>query len=175
MVPVPRFPRRGPRGRSFPRFTGTIEALRHPAAHPAALRCLRLAIPREPSASFVSPDAADCRASGLGSWSPGTPRRDFFRGDDRASQVPGEPPYPFAHDLRPRPAEASLTKSRTLAWPPLRERRRRRREKDFRGSITWLPGSLSTYHGAVTRWPRKTRFQVLVRLSWTGLVPAGLR
>jgi hypothetical protein len=37
-------------------------------------------------------------------WSPGIPFRDFFHGDDRISQVPGEPQFPFAHVLRPRPA-----------------------------------------------------------------------
>ena len=42
-------------------------------------------------------------------WLPGGPGRDFFRGDDRISQVPGEPRFPFAHVLRPRPADASLT------------------------------------------------------------------
>jgi len=42
-------------------------------------------------------------------WSPGIPARVLFRGDGRISQVPGEPPFPFAHVLRPRPADASLT------------------------------------------------------------------
>ena len=42
-------------------------------------------------------------------WSPGIPARVGFRGDGRNSQVPGEPPFPFAHVLRPRPADASLT------------------------------------------------------------------
>ena len=59
-------------------------------------------------------------------WSLGIPFRAFFRGDDRISQVPGEPQFPFAHGLRPRPADASLTDCGTLAWPPLSERRRRR-------------------------------------------------
>ena len=36
------------------------------------------------------------------SWSPGIPIRIFFRGDDRTSQVLGEPHYPFAHVLRLR-------------------------------------------------------------------------
>ncbi len=35
-------------------------------------------------------------------WSPGIPIRVFFRGDDRISQVLGEPNYPFAHVLRLR-------------------------------------------------------------------------
>ena len=41
--------------------------------------------------------------------SPGIPVRECFRGDDRISQVPGEPRFPFAHVLRPRPAPACLT------------------------------------------------------------------
>ena len=105
-------------------------------------------------------------------WSPGIPVREFFRGDDRISQVPGEPQFPFAHVLRPRPAETSLTTCGTLAWPPLSERRRRRRE-DFRGSIAWLSGSPPTYHGVGYPSPRKAGFQVLVRLSWAGFYPQG--
>ena len=62
--------------------------------------------------------------------------------------------------------------SGTLAWPPLRERRRRRRE-DFRGSIAWLSGSPPTYHDVGCPSPRKARFQVLVRLSWAGFYPQG--
>ncbi len=46
---------------------------------------------------------------------------------------------------------------------------------DFRGSMAWLPSSLSTLRSAGYPTPRKTRFQVLVRLSWTGFPPAGLR
>jgi len=37
----------------FPCFDGTIKALRLPAAHPAALRCLRLAVPRLHSVSSL--------------------------------------------------------------------------------------------------------------------------
>jgi hypothetical protein len=37
----------------FPCFHGTIKALRLPAAHPAALRCLRLAVPRWHSREFA--------------------------------------------------------------------------------------------------------------------------
>ena len=46
---MPRFPPRGLLGRLFPRFHGTIKALRLPAGLPAALRFLRLAVPREHS------------------------------------------------------------------------------------------------------------------------------
>ena len=91
----------------FPGFLGTIKALRLPAALPAALRFLRLAVPRE-HARFA-PVAVACVRRRAWGWSPGIPVRDFFRGDGRISQVPGEPQFPFAHVLRPRPADASLT------------------------------------------------------------------
>ncbi len=105
--------------------------------------------------------------------SPGIPVRGIFRGDDRISQVPGEPQFPFAHVLRPRPADTSQTAFETLARPPFSGRRRRQREEPFRGSIAWLSGSLSTLRDVSCPSPRKTRFQVLVRLSWTGFYPQG--
>ena len=107
MIPMPRFPPRGPHGRLFPRFDGTIKALRLPAGLPAALRFLRLAVPRE-RADFAPAAVARGRRRAWG-WSPGIPVRVVFRGDGTISQVPGEPRSPFAHVLRPRPAGASLT------------------------------------------------------------------
>jgi hypothetical protein len=104
---MPRFPPRGPLGQLFPRFHGTIKALRLPAAPPAALRFLRLAVPRE--RAHFAPYAVARGRRGAWGWSPGIPVRVCFRGDDRISQVPGEPQFPFAHVLRPRPADASLT------------------------------------------------------------------
>jgi hypothetical protein len=41
--------------------------------------------------------------------------------------------------------------------------------------MAWLPSSLSTHHDASYPASRKTRFQVLVRLSWTGFPPVGLQ
>jgi hypothetical protein len=61
----------------FPCFDGTIKALRLPAAPPAALRCLRLAVPRLHSFGLLlrrtsaPPEAW--------SWSPGGSRRDVPR------------------------------------------------------------------------------------------------
>ncbi len=62
---MPRFPPRGPRGRSFPRQAW--------------------------------------------SWSPGTSSREFFRGDGRISQVPGEPRLSICHVLRLRQDRWSQT------------------------------------------------------------------
>ncbi len=55
--------------------------------------------------------------SGLGLL-PGIPVRECFRGDDRISQVPGEPRFPFAHVLRPRPAPPCLTVCGTPGMAP---------------------------------------------------------
>jgi hypothetical protein len=49
----------------FPCFNGTIKALRLPVARPAALRCLRLAVPPAFTRSFRSP-ADECAAE---AWS----------------------------------------------------------------------------------------------------------
>ena len=91
---VPRLPRyyqgtatscRPSRRASFPSLGGTTG--------PRIFRSRRCCVPQR-------------RAWGC---SPGIPIRDFFRGDERISQVPGEPRFPFAHVLRPRPARTSQT------------------------------------------------------------------
>ena len=120
--------------------------------------------------SLPPPLRAQRRAWG---WSPGIPIRDGFRGDDRISQVPGEPQFPSAHVLGPRPADASQTITETLAWPPLTGTRKAPTIKEFRGSIAWLSGSPPTYHDVGYPSPRKAGFQVLVRLSWAGFHPQG--
>ena len=74
------------------------------------------------------------------SWSPGISGREFFRGDDRISQVPGEPRFPFAHVLRPRPAETPLTIARRPHGPRAGNDEGADENIDFRGSIAWLSG-----------------------------------
>ena len=132
---------------AFPRFVGNIRALRLPAARSAALRCLRLAVPRERSAVFVSPAATERQAAGLELVTryppPGIlPWRRQELPSSWGAPIPGCP-------CSQTPAGRNdPDHNRPLAWPPLEERRRRRRETDFRGSIAWLPGSLSTHHDA---------------------------
>ena len=67
-VPAPPFPPRGPSGR-FPRFIGTIKALRLPVAPPASLRCLRSAVPRSTPVVSLSRWPAPARRE-PGPWSP---------------------------------------------------------------------------------------------------------
>ena len=67
--------------------------LRLPAAPPAALRCLRLAVPRVGSLFAPRRGEPACLGPGLGHP---VARPEFSRGDDRASQVPGHPPCTHA-------------------------------------------------------------------------------
>ena len=62
-----------PRVAGFPRFVGTIGALRLPAARPAALRFLRLAVPSMRSRRFAPAGLANARPAGLGLWGFGQP------------------------------------------------------------------------------------------------------
>ena len=69
--------------------------LRDPAAHLAALRCLRLAIPRLRCCISCPASGRSLRPASHGRWAWGLlcrlPHSGSKRGDDRASQVPGEP------------------------------------------------------------------------------------
>ncbi len=128
----------------FPGFISTMRALRLPVAHPAALRCLRLAVPRLHSL-FRSP--TDECAVGAWSWSPGISGRDSPR-KRRISQVPGEPQLSVCTCSNPTPA-GLLTPDHygAAAWPLVIERQRLPR-RVFRRSIAWLPDSLSTLRSA---------------------------
>jgi len=71
----------------FPGFIGTMRVLRLPAAHPTALRFLRLAVPRVHS--LLSLPDGQVRRRGLELVTRYL-RPGCCRGDDRISQVPGE-------------------------------------------------------------------------------------
>ena len=138
------FPPRGPSGR-FPRFAGTIKALRLPAARPAALRCLRLAVPR--SHSFVSLPRRTSAPPRAWSWSPGISGRDFAEETTGSPKFLGNPDCPFALFIDP---------GRTAGTRPLRCRDAASwyvnsdgsREEVFRRSIARLSDSLSTLRSA---------------------------
>ena len=68
---MPRFPSPGSLRVKFPGFIGSIKALRLPAVPLAALRFLRLAIPREHA--FFAPAAAACDCVGPGVGRPVSP------------------------------------------------------------------------------------------------------
>ena len=125
----------------FPCFNGTIKALRLPAAHPAALRCLRLAVPRLHSSGSLL--GGRVRRQGLELFArclrPGS-----RRGSDRISQVPGEPQNcPFAHVQSTPAGLPAPDHCSAAAWPLVFQQQRLPR-KVFRSSIAWLSDWLST-------------------------------
>jgi hypothetical protein len=78
----------------FPGFVGTMRVLRLPAAHLAALRFLRLAIPRAFTRCVRSP-ADECTAKAW-SWSPGISGRDLAEEATGAPKFLGNLNHPFA-------------------------------------------------------------------------------
>jgi hypothetical protein len=108
-------------------------------------------------------------------------RPGCFRGNDRISQVPGQPQLSVC-TCSPTPARRLLQTARRLprrfffratAWPPLRERQRLSQKQNLRSSITWLSDSLSTLRHARYLTQRKTRFRPSVKRYRTGFPPAG--
>ena len=160
------FPRRGPSGR-FPRVARYYEALRLPAARPAALRCLRLAVSR--SHPRFAPAAAGCAGRGPGVGHPVPPRRDLPR---RRRGLPGSWGTPVSVPCSPTPAGSRAPGHCGAATRP---------------SVTLTtsaPAMMIDFgaqsHGPLTRClrfaarvapaPRKTRFRPLAKLCRAGLV-----
>jgi hypothetical protein len=105
-----------------PDFDGTIRALRLPAARPAALRFLRLAVPS--GASVLRSHGAGCYTAGLGTLFTRPPTwPTCSEGDDRASHVPGEPSCAYALLFDPGGTVSSGHNDRTTRPPPKTKRR----------------------------------------------------
>jgi hypothetical protein len=167
---MPRFPPRGPRGRLFPRFDGTTKALRLPAGPPAALRCLRLAVP------WLHPDfalgGAGCVSAEPGVGHPVSPA-GICHGDDRISQVPGEPRLPictWSQTPAGRPVPDHSERTRGPGW---RHGQGSREKQTFEAQYMAFGLAVYASWGQVTRPPRKTRFQVLVNSPGRAFHPQG--
>jgi len=125
----------------FPCFDGTIKALRLPAARPVALRFLRLAVPRLHSLRSLLDGRV--RRQGLELLTRYL-RPGYCRGNDRSSQVPGEPRLSVCTCSNPTPAGLLAPDHYGAAAWPLVQQQQRLPRKDFRSSIAWLSDSLST-------------------------------
>ena len=141
------------------------ETLRLPAARPAALRCLRLAVSR--SHPRFAPVAAGCAGHGPGVGHP-VPPAGTCRGDDRVSQVPGEPscPCPVLRPRRDRVRQAIAAPRRGLRSV------NNDGSRDMNHFGAQSHGSLTRclrFAARVTPAPRKTRFRLLARLCRAGI------
>ncbi len=146
---------RVPVGR-VPRTRRYYAALRLLATHPAALRCLRLAVPPQCPVLRPTPPGHPQRED-LEDWSTGPPCRYVcLGGNDEISQVPGEPHC--THAALSDPGGTSVPgHSRHLGGArrltatcglPLKPQRRPPQSVRFRGSITRPTCSLSTLRSA---------------------------
>ena len=134
---VPRFPSPGSSWVEFPGFLGTTKALRLPAVPPAALRCLRLAVPRD-ARPFSFLPTPPCGNVGPGVGHPVSPPGLASVETTGSLKFLGNPNFRLhmfldpGRPLRPRPL-------RSAAWPPTAKTGRRRRSvKISRLDIAWL-------------------------------------
>ena len=144
-----------------------MRVLRLPAAHPAALRFLRLAVPRLHSLRSLLDGRVRRRGLELVTryLHPG-----ICRGNDRISQVPGEPQLSVCTcSIRRRQDCLHQTITVQQRGPWYDEQKQRLPRKVFRRSIAWLSDSLSTLRRVRYLPRRKTRFRPLVRRYRTGL------
>jgi len=98
-----------------------------------------------------APDATECCGARAWSWSPGTSGRGALPWRRQGLPSSWGTSISVCPCSQTPAGRTPLTRDGASAWSPLETRRRRRRETDFRGSIAWLSGSLSTYHVTVTR------------------------
>ena len=167
---MPRFPPRGPIGRLFPRFHGTIKALRLPASIPPHFVSFVWRYHGNASISLSSPRRMAVTSLGFFTRYP-QPGMLPWRRQDLPSSWGAS--IPVCSCSSTPVGQTPLTLAGRSHGPCDRDDKGANNLDHFRGSIAWLSGSLSTYHGVGCPSPRKTRFQVLVRLSWTGFHPQG--
>ncbi len=156
----------GVHSRTFPRFTGTINTLRLPAARLAALRCLRLAIPRFHLIGSIPDGPSDTSPSlelvtrylrpGFTGETTGSP--SFLGNLQCAFALLSDPGRINAPDRYSAPT-----------WPPLCPQRRLP-PCTFEAQSHSFGTHCLRFAGRVTPTPRKTRFRLRVRHYRTGLI-----
>jgi len=99
----------------------------------------------------------------------GTPMTAHSVGDDRISQVPGEPLLSVCPVLRLRQDGGSQTHARAPHGPRYFDDEGSH-GATFEARCQGLPTRCLRFAGRVTSSQRKTRFRVRVRLSWAGLI-----
>ena len=140
------------------------EELRLPAVRPAALRCLRLAVPS--GARYLLPPPTSASAVGQG-FLPGCPSRSSS-GDVRTSQVPGEPQCVCAVLFDPGGASAPGDKARRCCRRS--ENHGGPREQfHFEAQSHGSHAPCVRFAAGVTPKPRNTRFRLVASLCRAGL------
>ena len=151
----------------FPGFISTTRVLRLPAAHPTALRFLRLAVPRLHSLRSLLDGRVRRRGLELVTR---YLRPGCCRGNDRISQVPGESQLSVCTCSNPTPAGLLAPDHYSAAAWPLVAQLQRLPRKVFRRSIAWLSDSLSTHRSAGYPSPTQDSLPVAGQALLDGLL-----
>ena len=176
---VPRVPT--PCGQAWPlvrhrRPSGTIKALRRPAARAASLGFLRLAVPLSAFALFAPHGVSNAPPRDLGLLRFGQPAPMIrLDGDDRNSQVPGEPQRRLRHAQATPVGSHASDRYDAATQAPATGRTRAPALGLSRFSRMALPLAVYASPWRLPANGRKTRFRLLVRLYRTGFQPAGFR
>ena len=144
-----------------------MRVLRLPDGHPASLRFLRSAVPRSyPAFAPVSPRIRGRPARDL-RLAPGYPTPLDSVEPSGPPKFLRDPQCLFAH-APATPAEPPTTRHHAAATrPPVRERQGLP-QGTFEAQSHRFRTRCLRFAGRVAPTPRKTRFQVLARLSWVG-------
>jgi hypothetical protein len=169
---MPRFPPQGPLGVRSPASPVLSRHSDFPTSVPPHFVSFAWRY-HQSTRLFSSLPPSPSAGGGPGVVNPVSPSGVFFVETSGSPKFLGDP-YSRLHMVSDPGRPIRSRPYGTFAWPPDAKLGRRRRSANFRGSIAWLSGSLSTYHEWIARTSRKTGFQVLVRLSWAGFYPQGL-
>jgi hypothetical protein len=166
--PAPRFPPSGPGGTRPP--TSTVLSGRYDFLPPFPPHFVAFAW-RYHSGRLIFASVSPRRHSRptRSVWDAATPQPRYPVETTGSPKFSGNPHCPFAmfcdpgRPVRPRPVQDVRT-------APASDTTKAPTSTPFRGSIAWPSSSLSTLRRMGHPTQRKTRFEVLVRLSWTGLL-----
>ena len=177
-----RFPPRGPSGFPFPRFDGTIKTLRLPAVHPAALRCLRLAVPSLARSLRSLRRGVRHRGPGAFAQRSGYPFRIQVETIAAshvpfacAQDMPREPSCAYALLYDPGGTDAPGHYDAPTRPPYCPTTRAPACNVSFEAQSHGLSTRCLRFAAPVTRAPRKTRFRLPASSAGRDWLPAGFQ
>ena len=173
---MPSLPSTGFSRTEFPGFVGTIRALRLPAARPAALRFLRLAVPLTDACSFAATGGKRqtpvARGTLVTRFAPIS--RGFVRKRQGLPRSWGTPIVPMPCSATPA-GPITPGHSRCVGTAPVQTTTKAPAGMSLEAQSHGLGTRCLRFAGGITPPPRKTRFRLPARLYRTGLIPAGFQ
>ena len=161
------FPPQGLLGVGFPCFNGTMECSDSRSFVPTRFVSFACRYHPRSCTSLPPMTRATSKGRGLLLFASLSPRRLFSDGNDRASQVPGEPLWACPVLKTPAGPSRQALAARRCGLPPL-EQRRLPQFASFEARWHGPPTRCLRFAGRITPPPRKTRFRLSATLCRTG-------